>query len=182
VRVATGFLVRAGDLGLSPEDELLVLTNYHVVNEVGSNHALRPADAEVAFEGAGAPRTYPVESIVWSSPIERHDATLLRLPGGTDGLGPLPIAPALPIPDFSSQVYLIGYAGGRDLAFSFQDNELIDHEGPPAGRPQTPGVWRVHYRAATEPGSAGSPVFDAAGCGDDRRERLVFRPRLVPAA
>jgi V8-like Glu-specific endopeptidase len=56
---------------------------------------------------------------------------------------------------------VIGYPGGRDLAFSFQDNELLDHEGPPAGRPQIPGVCRVHYRAPTEGGSSGSPVFNA---------------------
>lgn len=52
-------------------------------------------------------------------------------------------------------------AGGRDLSFSFQDNELLDHEGPPAGRPQIPGVCRLHYRAPTEGGSTGSPVFNA---------------------
>jgi hypothetical protein len=58
-------------------------------------------------------------------------------------------------------VYVIGHPGGRDLAFSFQDNELIDHEGPPAGKPPVPNVCRLHYRAPTEGGSSGSPVFNA---------------------
>ena len=44
----------------------------------------------------------------------------------------------------------------------FQDNELLDHEGPPTGQPQIPGVCRVHYRAPTEGGNSGSPVFNAA--------------------
>ena len=57
-------------------------------------------------------------------------------------------------------MYIIGHPGGRDLAFSFQDNELLDHEGPPDGKPQIPGVCRVHYRA-TEGGSSGSPVFNS---------------------
>jgi V8-like Glu-specific endopeptidase len=57
-------------------------------------------------------------------------------------------------------VYVIGYPGGRELAFSFQDNELLDHEGPPAGTPPIAGVVRLHYRAPTEGGSSGSPVFN----------------------
>jgi V8-like Glu-specific endopeptidase len=55
---------------------------------------------------------------------------------------------------------VIGYPGGRDLSFSFEDNELLDHEGPPGGHPPIPGVCRVHYRAPTEGGSSGSPVFN----------------------
>ena len=61
------------------------------------------------------------------------------------------------------RVYIIGYPGGRELSFSFQDNALIDHEGPPGGQPQTPGVWRVHYFAPTEGGNSGSPVFEDSG-------------------
>ena len=38
---------------------------------------------------------------------------------------------------------------------------LLDHEGPPAGQPAIEGVCRVHYRAPTEGGSSGSPVFNA---------------------
>ena len=45
--------------------------------------------------------------------------------------------------------------------FSFQYNELLDREGPTGGKPQIPGVCRVHYRAPTEGGSSGSPVFNA---------------------
>ena len=61
-----------------------------------------------------------------------------------------------------------GHPGGRELAFSFQDNELLDHEGPTAGKPQIPGVCRVHYRASTEAGSGGSPVFNARPVAGDR--------------
>src|SRR5262245_41581395 len=68
---------------------------------------------------------------------------------------------ACPLSKTPARVYVIGYPGGRDLAFSFQDNELLDHEGPPQGRPGVEGVCRVHYRAPTEGGSSGSPVFNS---------------------
>ena len=161
-RMGTGFLLRAGDLGREPAGELLVLTNFHVVNEQGTNQALRPADAEVVFEAADAGTAYGVAEILWSSPVERHDASLLRLesPVAAD-IKPLPIAAALPVIDETARVYIIGHPGGRDLSFSFQDNELLDHEGAPAGNPQIPGVCRLHYRAPTEGGSSGSPVFNS---------------------
>jgi len=160
-RMGTGFLLRAGDLGREPAGELLVLTNFHVVNEQGTNQALRPADAEVVFEAADPGKPYGVAEIVWTSPVDRHDASLLRLETPVTGIAPLPLAAALPVIDDTARVYIIGHPGGRDLSFSFQDNELLDHEGAPAGNPQIPGVCRLHYRAPTEGGSSGSPVFNS---------------------
>ncbi len=160
-RVGTGFLVRAGSLGLEPREELLVLTNFHVVNEHGVSPGVRPEQAEVVFEAMGADRAYAIEAIVWSSPPERHDASVLRLKTSVAGIEPLPVAATLPLLEEDPRVYIVGHPGGQDLAFSFQDNELLGHEGPPSGRPQIPGVCRVHYRAPTEGGSSGSPVFNA---------------------
>ena len=37
-------------MGIADTDELLVLTNFHVVNTKGVGDALRPEDAEIAFE------------------------------------------------------------------------------------------------------------------------------------
>jgi hypothetical protein len=159
-RIGTGFLVRAGDLGREPADELLVLTNFHVVNEHGASPGIRPDAAEVVFEAVAPDRTYAVGELLWSSPPDLHDASLLRLKTPVTGIAPLPIAAALPVVEQSARVYIIGHPGGRDLAFSFQDNELLDHEGPPAGKPQIPNVCRLHYRAPTEGGSSGSPVFN----------------------
>jgi len=160
-RTGTGFLVRAKDLGLEPADELLVLTNFHVVNEFGASQGLRLEDAEVVFEAADPGTAYPIKQIVWSSPDDRCDASLLRLENPVVGIAPLPLAAALPVLEEGTCVYVIGHPGGRDLAFSFQDNELLDHEGPPVGQPQIPGVCRLHYRAPTEGGSSGSPVFNS---------------------
>jgi hypothetical protein len=160
-RVGTGFLVRGGDLGREPAEELLVLTNFHVVNEHGASPGIRPEDAEVVFEAIDPEMRHTITEILWSSPSDRHDASLLRLATPVTATAPIPVASALPVIDGTARVYIIGHPGGRDLAFSFQDNELLDHEGPPAGKPQIPGVCRLHYRAPTEGGSSGSPVFNA---------------------
>ncbi len=160
-RIGTGFLIRAGDVGLAPADELVVLTNFHVVNPNGSSPGIRPDDAEVVFEAVDADTVYEIDSLLWSSAPEQCDASILRLKPPVTGIDPLPVAKSLPVLGEATQVYVVGYPGGRDLSFSFQDNELLDHEGPPNGAPQIPGVCRVHYTAPTEGGSSGSPVFNA---------------------
>ena len=169
-RFGSGFLVRAGDLGLEDQpDELLLLTNFHVVNPTGAENALRPAEAEAVFE-ARSSTSYAVKDIVWCSPVKDHDACLLRLVALPPGIKPLSLSmdlPALPKPGKGKgkkpkppRVYVIGHPGGGELAVSLDDNQLIDHEGPEAGRPPNEAVWRVHYHAPTEPGSSGSPVFE----------------------
>lgn len=160
-RMGTGWLVRAGALGRVPADELLVVTNFHVVNAHGADNGIAPESAQVVFEATDPAKAYDVKEIVYSSPPDRLDCTLLRLTEAPAGITPLPLAKVLPVVDDTAHVYLIGHPGGRDLAFSMQDNALIDHEGPPAGKPAVQGVCRVHYRAPTEGGSSGSPVFNA---------------------
>ena len=165
-RLGTGFLVRASDFGLSPPDEALLLTNYHVINPDAEGHGIKPESAEVVFEADNTSRVYAVSELLWCSPTGQHDACLVRLAEQPQGIPPLPLAASLPsLPSQASQagprVYIIGHPGGRELSFSFQDNEMVDHEGPDAGQPQIPGVWRVHYRTPTEGGNSGSPVFNA---------------------
>jgi lysozyme family protein len=159
-RVGTGFLVRAGDLGLEPPDEVVFVTNFHVINEKGASPGIPPQEAEIRFEIAEASPTYTVKELLWSSPSDLCDATVLRLSPPVTGIEVLSLAEELPPLDSHPRVYVIGYPGGRELSFSFQDNELLDHEGPPGGHPPIPGVCRVHYRAPTEGGSSGSPVFN----------------------
>lgn len=161
-RIGTGWLVRAADLGRTPGDELLVMTNFHVVNAQGAQNGITPDAAELVFEAVDGQKAHGVKEILWSSPPDKHDCTLLRLADPPAGIVPLALAKGLPLLDASAHVYVIGYPGGRGLAFSLQDNALIDHEGPPAGKPAIEGVCRVHYRAPTEGGSSGSPVFDAS--------------------
>ena len=162
-RVGTGFLVKAGDLGREPAEELLVLTNFHVANREGLRGGLSAEQAEVAFEAVDPNRKYPVTEILWESPEEECDAALLRVEGLGPPLQPMKLAKGLPLRNHPARVYIIGHPGGRELSFSLQDNELIDHEGEKGGTPAIPGIVRVHYRAPTEGGSSGSPVFNASG-------------------
>jgi len=95
-RFGSGFVVRAGDLGLKGRpDELLLLTNFHVVNPSGAGNALRPEEAEAVFEARDS-TSYEVKDVVWSSPIKDHDACLLRLADLPAGIKPLSLAMELP--------------------------------------------------------------------------------------
>lgn len=164
-RLGTGFLIRGGDLIPSLGDEHILMTNAHVICSPPKNDAVAPEDAKVAFEAVDKARFYSFTKVIWQcAPL---DCTLLRLHEQPDGIEPLTLnkyIPEIPRDDKKKKprVYVIGYPGGRDLAFSLQDNALIDHEGPPDGHPPDPMVCRLHYRAPTEPGSSGSPVFDAS--------------------
>ncbi len=158
-RHGTCFLVKASLLGLE-NDQLVVLTNHHVVNQDGTGLGIRPSAAEVEFEAlANAPRL-DVAAVVWSSPQENLDASILRLGSPPVNIDPLAPTAYLPVLGETQQVYIIGYPGGDELAISFQDNQLIDHEGPPSGAPTVPGRVRLHYRTPTKEGSSGSPVFN----------------------
>lgn len=167
-RLGTGFLLQASALGLRQQpDELLLLTNFHVINREGLHPAITPAQAEVLFEAAEPGRVHTVAAVLWQSPVDGHDAALLRLAPPPQGIAPLQLAPQLPprpAPDAKEEdkprVYIIGHPGGRELAVSMTDNALIDHEAPPEGQPARPDVWRLHYRAPTEGGNSGSPVFN----------------------
>jgi V8-like Glu-specific endopeptidase len=164
-RLGSGFLVRGGDIIPALGDELIVVTNAHVISDPPEGNAIAFSDAIIAFEAVDSKRVYEFIGVLWQSPIRLLDCVLLRLKEQPAGLKPLAIAATIqPIPRTDTaprpRVYVIGYPGGRDLAFSIQDNEILDHEAPPDGTPADPSIRFVQYRAPTEPGSSGSPVFD----------------------
>ena len=151
----TGFVIRGGDLHGPLGDELLLLTNSHVVsNDEAVTGALAAEEAAVTFqllkEEDRADDEYSVAEVAWTSPPWELDATLLRLADIPQGIKAFPVAPRLPLADGEQRVYVIGHPKGGSLSFSIQDNILLDHEAP-----------RLHYRAPTEGGSSGSPVFNS---------------------
>ncbi|MBV8091153.1 MAG: trypsin-like peptidase domain-containing protein [Alphaproteobacteria bacterium] len=165
--IGTGFLIKGGDLHPALGDELLVVTNAHVVSELQDDGGIEPDQAMITFEAqngaAGSPQPqYHVAKLLWNSPKQHLDTSLLRLSPGVAGIAPCPIANSLPALNNDQRVYIIGHPKGGELSFSLQDNELLDHEGPPAGKPSRPERCLIHYRAPTEPGSSGSPVFNQA--------------------
>lgn len=153
--VGTGFLLRAGDL--KPEWlnlGVVLVTNNHVLSTHPHNDdTLAPEQAQVelqalAMEGADR-ENIDVQEVVWSSPHDELDATIARLVELPGDLDPCPITPFRPRLDGKQRVYVIGHPEGRELSYSIDDNILLDYDDR-----------FIHYRAPTEPGSSGSPVFN----------------------
>jgi V8-like Glu-specific endopeptidase len=148
--IGTGFLVDGH--ALHPALPLVVLmTNAHVVPDT-----LAPQEAFVTFRGlettAGVGERHEVQAVLWFSPREDLDATILSLKSVPAGVTPCPTARQLPPLDTvpPPRAYIVGHPAGRiQPMFSIQDNLMLDYD-----------TARVHYRAPTEPGSSGSPVFD----------------------
>ncbi|HEY0427302.1 MAG TPA: serine protease [Pyrinomonadaceae bacterium] len=148
----TGWLVDGGSFFTGQEGQLMVLTNHHVISPAPAYpRALLPNQAQVHFEVHG--EIFQIKSIFWTSDVGEYDATFLLIDGEPS---------AEPLPLFEESVilgepppprlFVIGHPGGRDLEFSLEDNLLI-------------GATEklLHYRAPTEKGSSGSPVFDEFG-------------------
>ena len=154
--IGTCFLVRGDDFSPGLEGSLLVLTNAHVVSAdpgvQAAAHSLDPSEAQIAFEAlpTTAGQRFRVARQVWSSPPEELDATLLALDPPLPAIACFPLAPRLAVADGKQKVYVIGHPGGRSLSLSLHDNLLLGHDG----------ARLLHYRAPTEGGSSGSPVFN----------------------
>jgi V8-like Glu-specific endopeptidase len=150
----TGFLVRGTDVHQSLGHEWVVVTNAHVISddpaEQRSSPAVLPADeARIRFEAKDPNVVFEVDQILFSSPRTELDCTIVRLNLPVEHEKAYPIAKRLPLVDQNQRVYVIGHPRGGGLSYSIDDNLLLDHE-----------KTMVHYRAPTEGGSSGSPVFN----------------------
>ncbi len=141
--LGTGFLLRGDDLAPSLGEGAFLLTNHHVVPK-----AVAWDDAVISFE-ALAGQTFRVVKELWTSPFVDLDATLLQLDRPVPGADVYPIARDLPAPGDTAKVYVIGHPLGGGLSLSLTDNALLGTS-----------ERLLHYRAPTEGGSSGSPVFD----------------------
>jgi hypothetical protein len=162
LRFGTGFAVRAEDFGVKPSDEVLLLTNFHVLNSAGLGGRTDFGNVEVVFEAVAAETLrYSVRAVVTESNADNGlDYALLRLAGAIERLRPLPVSRWMAPSDSKTRVYVIGYPLGDVMQFSLQHNTLLDHECEPTGKPPNPNRRRVQYSASTEKGNSGSPVFD----------------------
>jgi S1-C subfamily serine protease len=150
----TGFLVRGEDLHNSLAGEVMLITNAHVISndpaiQRGRPPATPPDRARVRFEGRDdTTTTYAMKEVVWTSPPNALDATVVRLETALTCDPPYPLAVSPP-QTTQDRVYVIGYPQGGPLSISIQDNRVVDIKEP-----------MLRYRAPTEPGSSGSPVFN----------------------
>lgn len=152
--LGTGFLVRGTDVHPSITHEWVVVTNAHVISddlaEQRATPAALPADeVRIRFEAKDPNEEFEVDEIIFSSSRTKLDCTIVSLQSTVEHAKPFPIARRLPLVDKNQRVYVIGHPRGGRLSYSIDDNLLLDHEKP-----------RVHYRAPTEGGSSGSPVFN----------------------
>jgi len=148
----TGFLMRGKAECAAWGDEVVFVTNAHVVSDDPADGApLRAEDASAEFTRLPGRPKVELGELIASSNKKELDVTVLRIvpPAGTAPLQPSSHRPLVPDDDSDPQrIYVIGHPGGRALAISLYDNYLVGYQDP-----------YVHYRSPTEAGNSGSPVF-----------------------
>ncbi|MEA2078443.1 MAG: trypsin-like peptidase domain-containing protein [Pseudomonadota bacterium] len=150
----SGFLVRGADVHESIGEGWVVVTNAHVISDDPAEQSAHPAalpadEARICFEAKDPDQEFAVEKILFSSPRTELDCTIVSLQSPVEHAKPFPIARRLPVLGKNQRVYIIGHPRGGGLSYSIDDNLLLDHERS-----------KLHYRAPTEGGSSGSPVFN----------------------
>ena len=150
--IGTGWVVRGGDLAPSLGDETVLVTNAHVVAKDDAK-AVSPDEALVRFQANEAiARDTALEvkpELLFWSPPDALDVAVLRFEAPPAGVKPLRLAKQMPVVEDGSRVLIIGHPEGGDLSLSINDNDLLDRDDR-----------YLHYRAPTEGGSSGSPVFN----------------------
>jgi len=159
----TGFLIDGRALSPALPSKPFLVTNAHVIGDE-KRAVVRLEDARFVFygvpAGAGGASSYPTlqgKRVVWTSPsavpakAEALDVTIIEMDATPPGSQPPPVARTRPGKNGQGKVYVIGHPGGGGLSFSMTDNSVLDYD---------PNGPRIHYRAPTEGGSSGSPVFN----------------------
>lgn len=163
----TGFLVEARSLGISGVSAVFVTNNHVVASALTESTQTAPEDARIEFCRWQTRRAkFRIREILAESPLLQNDITVAILedlppdtpfaklsPMGDRFIAPGPKARSL------GRVHPIGHPGGGPLSLSLAGNEVIDHDLHRGPR----GVRRLHYKANTEKGNSGSPVFGSSG-------------------
>ncbi|MBL8300462.1 MAG: trypsin-like peptidase domain-containing protein [Rhodanobacteraceae bacterium] len=164
-RLGTGFLLSGAWLkpvyGAGP----VFLTNAHVISDTVTN-AIPTGKARVTFEldtpVAGNLTRYAVSEVLFTSEpgpvgarndeLKMLDCTIVRL---RDLPGDAPVLQAtrdLPLLGPKARAFVAGHPRGAGLQIALHDSLLLDIDDQER---------LVHYRTPTDPGSSGSPVFNA---------------------
>jgi len=166
--IGTAFLVKGSDLNPDWGDELIAITNAHVVSDPQQLKAIMPGDAVANFTMLDGQEPIPVVDLLYQSGPYELDVAALRLATTPADVVPMSLARGLPVNDGEQRLYVIGHPNVGDLVISIDDNKLLDRDDR-----------LLHYRAPTEPGSSGSPVFNRQWDlialhhkGNDQLERL----------
>ncbi len=180
--MGTGFLVRGAELHRSLGNDIYLLTNAHVMTDrKWANHEPGSLDSETARLVLEAAKSSGVglkfePRAAWQSPVAEYDATLVRIVDPPADLVTLPIETSKPLKvesteppkEIGSSVSVIGHPLGGPLSLSIVGslsgaNGVLVDMGGRAKAGADPAY--LHYRAPTEPGNSGSPVFETGNWG-----------------
>ncbi|MDH3530227.1 MAG: serine protease, partial [Acidobacteriota bacterium] len=163
----TGFLVDGEAIG-APHRGPVLVTNAHVLSEdPKESKTLHPTQTETHFERWKDKNAVALGDKIWESPPDEFDVSVWHLKDLPDEAlsanvckraNPFP-APNKDLDQTIGTVVPIGHPGGRSLTFSFGSNPILDHD---LHRDQG-SIRLAHYKADTEGGSSGCPVFDRSG-------------------
>jgi hypothetical protein len=164
-RLGTGFLVSGTAFRPTFDAGPVFVTNAHVVSETVAG-AIASQDARVTFEvesaAKDAPVFYRISEVLFSSGPgdlgtrnaagDDLDITIVRLDALPASFAALKTTATLPLVEPKAKAYLVGHPRGSGLQISLHDSLLLDIDDDER---------LVHYRTPTDPGSSGSPVFNA---------------------
>lgn len=173
--VGTGFLMEGGQIHPELAGEYVFLTNDHVVSDHRTYAGtVSSAEALIHFQRSGQKYPCRVKEVFWRSPVLKHDCAILRLENPPPISRAIEVCPVLPrrwLTDggydpqaaerSAPRVYVIGHPLGGAMRITLEKHFFIDHDGPELAEEASPDPVNVHYRAPTERGNSGSPVFDA---------------------
>ncbi len=177
--IGTGFLLHGKYVDASLDGKMFFFTNAHVVSDTPERDGsyFGPGEASAVFDLAPELGEIALDRLVWCSGQHDHDVTVFDVDCPVPNVADImKVGKGLPklkrkvtrlnsrrepeTVNVTGKVYVVGHPLGGDLSFSLNDNDLIDHEGT-VGEAPGPEPRRVHYRAPTERGNSGSPVFNS---------------------
>lgn len=164
-RLGTGFLVRGKSLNPAYADAPVFVTNAHVISNTVVG-AIRPDHVRVSFELDdlidGRRPEYQVSEVLFSSDPgkigvkngdgDALDCTIVLLRNLPADAPVLNATSDLPLISPLTKAFVAGHPRGAGLQIALHDSSLIDIDDDER---------LLHYRTPTDPGSSGSPVFNA---------------------
>lgn len=149
--IGTGFVVAGESVHPSLAGRRVLLTNEHVVGAPSQPDRIPPEAIVVRFDAHDMQSIAGFTGVWWSDRTDLDVAVLVSDQLDATDVPCLPPSDTMPPLMPGAHVYVVGHPGGRSLCLSIRGNDLVDHDGV-----------RIHYKAPTEKGSSGSPVFDQA--------------------
>ena len=148
----TGFLINGSALQEDWGDDLVFVTNAHVISDSAQDEAaLKPENACAEFTQLPSKPRIRLGTKCFHSKRSELDAWVCRIEA-PEGSAPMDLSFYPPLVakdgDRPQRIFVIGHPKGGELVISLYNNDLVGYDGPYA-----------HYKSPTEGGSSGSPVL-----------------------